>query len=404
MDVLFISENFPYPLDSGGRIRTFHIMKGLSRQHTLTLVTTVEDEDTRRYLPELAKVCHDIKVIKAPRETPFELGRKLLKSLFSSAPIVVERHYLPQVAAEIQRLFASDHFDVVHFDHLDASFYRSLIPDSVKTVLDEHNIVTNQVKTSIAAEPNILKKWYMRTQLGKTLRYESTVCPQMTRCFVCSDTDKAYLHEMAPQAQIRTIPNGVDVDYFSDHSWFDPAQHAQEPHSIIFVGMLDYGPGGVAVRYFCQEILPLLQQEISDIRFYAVGQNPPTYLQTLASHNPNIVLTGRVPDIRPYAAKAKVFVVPLKSGSGTRLKILDAMAMGIPVVSTSIGAEGLEVCSGEYLFLADTPETFCSAVLQLLKDDDLAAAIRHNALNFVRKTYSWEKIWGDLLAAYQELE
>lgn len=404
MNILFISENFPYPLDSGGRIRTFHIMKGLSRQHKLTLVTTIEHEDTRKYLPELAKICQDIKVITTSQETSFALGKKVLNSLFSSTPIVVKRHYLPQVAAEIQRLLASDSFDVVHFDHLDASFYRSLIPASVKTVLDEHNIVTNQVKTSIAAEPNILKKFYMRTQLGKTLRYESRVCPQMTRCFVCSDRDKTYLHEMAPQAQIRTIPNGVDVEYFGDRSWFDPVEHAQEPHAIIFVGMLDYGPGGVGVRYFCQDILPLLQQEIPDIRFYAVGQNPPAYLQTLASHNPNIVLTGRVPDIRPYAAKAKVFVVPLKSGSGTRLKILDAMAMGIPVVSTSIGAEGLEVRSGEQLFLADTPETFASAILKLLKDDELAAAIRRNATNFVRETYSWEKIWGDLLAAYQELE
>lgn len=403
MKILFISENFPYPLDSGGRIRTYHIMKGLSRQHEITLVTTLETEDKRAYLPELTKVCRAINTIKAPRETPFQLGTELLKSLISPAPIVVERHYLPDVAAEIQRLLASDRFDVVHFDHLDASFYRSLIPASVKTVLDEHNIVTNQVKTSIAAEPNLLKKWYMQTQLGKTRRYESEVCPQMTRCFVCSDTDKAYLQAMAPTAQIRTIPNGVDVDYFSDRSWFDPAQHAQEPYSIIFVGMLDYGPGGVAVRYFCQEILPLLQREIPDIRFYAVGQNPPQYLQTLASQSQNIVLTGRVQDIRPYIAKSKVFVVPLKSGSGTRLKILDAMAMGIPVVSTSIGAEGLDVRSGEQILIADTPESFSSAVLTLLKNVERAFAIRENALKFVRATYSWEKIWVDLLAAYQEL-
>ncbi len=405
MKILFISENFPYPLDSGGRIRSYHIMKGLSQEHDVTLVTTIEREQQRQYLPELENVCHEVRAVSTAEETRFALGLKLLKSLVSPTPIVVERHYAPEVSREIQRLLTDTAFDVVHFDHLDASFYLSCVPEGVKTVLDEHNIVSNQVKTSIAAEHNHLKKWYMQFQLGKTLRYESETCPKMNQCFVCSDIDKDYLLDMAPDAAVTTIPNGVDLDYFGDRSWFDSARHAQEPYSIVFVGMLDYGPGGVAIRYFCQEILPLLQRRIPGIRFYVIGQNPPTYLKTLAAQNPdNIVLTGRVDDIRPYVARSKVFVVPLRSGSGTRLKILDAMAMGIPVVSTSIGAEGLEVESGQHILLADTPETFSEAVLRLLQDEPFAVVIRENARQFVSETYSWNTIWVALLAAYSRLQ
>lgn len=379
-------------------------MKGLSREHNITLVTTIDKKEQHTYISELQKVCHTVRTIEIPYETKFRLGIKLVKSLFSPTPIVVERHYVPEVAEEIKRLMRTGLFDIVHFDHLDASFYFKDIAFPVRKVLDEHNIVANQVKTSIAAEPNLLKRWYMQFQLKKTQRYESEMCSKMNCCFVCSDTDRAYLLDMAKTAQVRTIPNGVDLDYFTDKSWYNPTTHAQEPYAIIFVGMLDYGPGGSAIRYFCKEILPLLQPNVPDLRFYVVGQNPPNYLKTLAHQHKNIVLTGRVDDIRPYVAKSKVFVVPLISGSGTRLKILDAMAMGIPVVSTSLGAEGLNSRSGEHILIADTPEAFSSAVLQLLTDDTLAENIRKNAFQFIRDKYSWKKIWIDLLNAYKELE
>lgn len=403
MNILFISENFPYPLDSGGRIRTYHILKGLSQEHDVTLVTTADSDRKLRDVPELEKVCRNVSVVSTSPETSAQLGLKLLKNLVSPVPIVVERHYVPAVAQEITRLCAATEFDVVHFDHLDASIYARHIPASVRTVLDEHNIVTNQVKTSIAAEPNRLKGLYMQSQLGKTRRYEAATCPTMTRCLVCSDRDKEYLLDMAPATRISTIPNGVDVEYFQQTSQFREESGRDAPPAMIFVGMLDYGPGGVGGRYFCKEILPLIQEAILDVKFYAVGQNPPRYLQALAEQNPNVVLTGRVDDIRPYVAKAQVFVVPLQSGSGTRLKILDAMSMGIPVVSTSIGAEGLDVQSGEHLIIADTPHTFSEAVVQLLRDSQLGERMCANAFELVQAHYSWQRVWERLLKSYTNM-
>jgi glycosyltransferase involved in cell wall biosynthesis len=414
VNILFITERFPYPLDSGGKIRTYHILKGLSQEHDITLITSIEKEEQRHYIPELENLCQEVNVIKAPSETTLRLGFKLVKNLFSSVPIVVERHYLPGVADTVRRQITSralsdepgSSFDVVHFDHLDASIYLSCVPGIKITVLDEHNIVSNQIETTADAEQNLLKRFYMKFQLRKTVRYETEICNKMRRCFVCSDTDKSYLLKMAKDANVITIPNGVDVEYFHDRSWLANAQEEihQEPNSMIFVGTLDYGPGATAVRYFCEEILPLIQGKIPDMRFFAVGQNPPKYLQVLAEHDNRIIVTGRVDDIRPYVARSNVFVVPLKSGSGTRLKILDAMAMGIPVVSTSIGAEGLDVQSEKNIFLADTPEAFSSAILRLLQDKNLVKVIRDNAFRLVQEKYDWKNVWIDLLAAYRELE
>lgn len=408
MKILFITEKFPYPLDSGGRIRTYHILKGLSQEHELTLITTLERESQRRDLPELENLCRQVLAIAAPQETRLQLVQKLVANLFSQIPIVVERHYLPAVANAVRQALSTARpaFDVVHFDHLDASMYMSCLAGQVRTVLDEHNIVTNQIRTSARVEPNRLKRVYMRMQAQKTQQYEARVCARMTRCLVCSDTDQASLRQMSPEARSVTIPNGVAVEYFQDTSWkkaFD-LTIPSVPHTLIFVGTLDYGPGATAVRYFCDDIFPRIQQDVADARFLAVGQNPPHYLHALAARDSRIVVTGRVDDIRPYVAQSRVFVVPLKSGSGTRLKILDAMAMGIPVVSTSIGAEGLDVVSGQHLLLADTPEAFSAAVVQLLRDDDMMQRLRANALRFVQERYDWPVIWKRLLAAYRELQ
>jgi polysaccharide biosynthesis protein PslH len=404
MKILFITEKFPYPLDSGGRIRTYHILQGLSQEHDVTLLTTIERPEQRQQIGALERVCAQVKVIQAPAETRIQLGIKLLKNLLSPTPIVVERHYLPEMAEAVRTTLsqAEPAFNVVHFDHLDAAVYLDCAPHNRPTVLDEHNIVTNQVKTSAAAEPNRLKRAYMQSQLRKTHRYEAHICSRMTRCLVCSDTDQAYLLKMAPDARVTPIPNGVDIAYFSATN-VKTEETPQPGPAVIFVGTLDYGPGAGAVRYFCDEILPRIHQQRPDVRFLAVGQNPPAYLQTLAGRDARIIVTGRVDDIRPYVTQAEVFIVPLRSGSGTRLKILDAMAMEVPIVATSIGAEGLDVRSGEHLLLADTPTAFSAAVLQLLQDQALARRLREHGRQLVQQRYSWDVIWNDLLAAYRKL-
>jgi len=398
--ILFITEKFPYPLDSGGRIRTYNILKGLSQKYEINLVTAIEHEGQKKYIHELEKLCRTVDIVEAPADTKFSLGLKILKNLGSSIPIVVERHHLHDIAALVRVRAAG--CDAVHFDHLDASIYLADIPETAKTVIDEHNIVSNQIRTSADCENNLLKRFYMRLQQKKTERYEAAVCGKVTQCFVCSDTDRSYLRNMATDAIVETIPNGVDMDYFTNSHGCSPASASgsKSGQSIVFVGALDYGPGGGAVKYFCDDILPLIHKVMPELQFFAVGQNPPTYLKDLEKRDFRIVITGRVDDVRPYLAQSNVFVVPLRSGSGTRLKILSAMAMSIPVVSTTIGAEGLNMRHEEHILIADTPEEFSAAVITLLQNKALADSIAHKAQEYVEATYSWDVITDKLLSVY----
>ena len=282
LKILFITENFPFPLDSGGRIRTFHILKGLARHHEVTLITTLSNEEQTQNIVVFQNICKNVSIVRVKKKSNLEKVKRVFKNFFSPIPIVVEMHYSPEVVSEIKLQMDREVFNVVHFDHLDASYYlpiieqRAIFGQKIITVLDEHNIVSNQVKTSIDAEPNFIKKIYMRTQLEKTFQYEKKVCSLVTRNLVCSEYDKKSLLAMTNEsASVVTIPNGVDVSFFSDKSSFDNRKFAQVENSIIFVGMLDYGPGAVAIRFFCKEVLPILIQEIPDIKFYVIGSKPP---------------------------------------------------------------------------------------------------------------------------------
>jgi glycosyltransferase involved in cell wall biosynthesis len=173
---------------------------------------------------------------------------------------------------------------------------------------------------------------------------------------------------------------------------------------MIFVGTLDYGPGITAVNFFCNDILPLIHQKKPELNVAFVGQNPPPFLLKLAATDNRVIITGRVKDIRPFVLKSRVFIVPLKSGSGTRLKILDAMAMGIPIVSTNIGAEGLDVDNEKHLLLADTPHSFCDCIFKLLDDPNLSKSLVTGALTCLQEKYCWEIIWTKLTHVYDELK
>lgn len=220
----------------------------------------------------------------------------------------------------------------------------------------------------------------------------------MDRCLVCSEQDKVVLSQLGGRSRMVVIPNGVNLDYFS----FGSLANASD-REIVFVGTLDYDPCEKGIWYFCSEILPLIKVEIPDVRFFVVGRNPSKRLQKIANANSGVILTGRVEDIRPFVYKARVFVVPLLSGSGTRLKILEAMAMGVPVVTTSIGVEGIEAINGEHIWIADSPIEFANAVMRLLNNLSETESMRKKARIFVEERYSWKSISQKLLDEYKLL-
>jgi polysaccharide biosynthesis protein PslH len=395
---LFVSERFPYPLDTGGNIRSFHLLRGLAAQHEVTLLTTGRTavaEESKRALADL-----DIRV-RVVAVSSNQLRRDLMQlvmSVVSDVPLVLRRHESRGMRREIGRLLHTPPgFDVVHFNHLDTALYADEVPQGVRQVLDQHNVVSNQVMMTLSSECGRLRRFLLQRDQHLLAGYEVRSCNGMDLCLACSDTDVDTLRSMGVRASLLAIPNGVDLDYFGF-----AAERAAQPE-LVFFGTLDYDPCERAVWYFCNEILPLIKRRVADARFVAVGSNPSRRLRSLAASRTDVTLTGRVPDIRPHVQRARVSVVPLLSGSGTRLKILEAMAMGIPVVTTAIGVEGISARDGEHLFIRDSSEEFAAAAVRLLLEPSIAESMRRAARVFVAAHFGWAAICAQLRSAYAEL-
>jgi glycosyltransferase involved in cell wall biosynthesis len=232
----------------------------------------------------------------------------------------------------------------------------------------------------------ILKWWMMRG-------WESTYAQRFDHCLVVSQRDGELLRSANPALPLSVIENGVDT------TTYQPLREASAGNVLLLVGTIGYPPNRDAVIYFCRAILPLIQRRIPDVELYVVGHVPPPEVQKLATRN-NIVVTGSVPDVLPYYRQARVTIIPLRGGGGTRLKVLESMALGRPVVSTSLGCEGLNVVDGEHIMIADTPFEFAERVICLLQDKDLRARICDNAWQLVKTQYDWSVISRNLIAVY----
>lgn len=413
MKILFVSEKFPYPLDTGGNVRTFNLLKGLSLKHEITLLTPLSGEINKTCIDAISELCriHFVKV--KPTNKLFDI-LKFARSLFSRTPFVISKHFHFAIQEEIRLFFrekkpknmpekledqsSSFSFDVVHMNHLDAAIYTDVIPKEVIKVLDEHNVVTNQINTIMKTEHQIIKKMIFKYEYWKLKNYEKNICNKMNLCLACSEKDRDGLKQIGVKSKIAVIPNGVDLDYFNFELPTDLGNK-----ELVFVGTLDYDPCEKGVYYFCDQILPLIKNEIPDVRFIVIGRNPSKRLQAIAGFHGNIILTGRVEDIRPLVHKAKVFVVPLLSGSGTRLKILEAMAMGLPVVTTSIGMEGIEAINGEHLWIADSSTEFAKVSVKMLCNFNETELMGKKARILVENLYGWKKISQNLLNEYEIL-
>jgi len=244
-------------------------------------------------------------------------------------------------------------------------------------------------------EPNLFKKAYLWHQARKLERLEQEICHQFDVNLAVSELDAQLLLSRDPRAHFHLVENGTDTSYY------EPAAGSEEPRSLIFAGSLGWYPNVSAVQFFVREVWPLIKRGCAGVRFYVAGQRPPEPLVRWLKQDPNIVVVPSPEDIRPWIARAAVFVCPMLDGGGTKLKILDAMAMGKTVVSTAVGAEGLHVKHGENILLADAPQDFAREVLRALEDAALRRRIAAAGRILVEKEYSWEVIGGHLEQAYR---
>jgi glycosyltransferase involved in cell wall biosynthesis len=407
MKILFISEQFPYPLDSGGNIRTFNILKALALAHDVTLLTTVRERPPQPHIDAVRQLCTQMRLVRVSPNGPRSNLAALFRRVTGSLPLSMARHYRAAVSRELHDAFdtcgcagaecerAHWRYDAVHFNHLDATVYLDDIPAGVLRVLDEHNVVVNQIQTSSRQE----RSWWRRAVLERDLvplrAYEANACNAMHLCLTCSDVDAGALRELGVRGNLAVIPNGADLEYFRPA----PSEAAREC-SGVFVGSMDYAPCDTGVFHFCTQLLPVIRQRMPSFRFVVVGRNPSKRLKRIASSDPGVLLTGRVEDVRPYVHAAGVFVVPLLSGSGTRLKILEAMAMAAPIVTTSFGVDGITAVHGKDLLIADAADNFADAVVDVLRNPQKSRALGTSARDTVEHLYGWDAVSRRLLEAY----
>jgi glycosyltransferase involved in cell wall biosynthesis len=312
----------------------------------------------------------------------------------SSEPFSYIAHRSDAFRRRVSSVLAQVPFDIIHVDTL--ALCQFVEPArSPPAVLTHHNIESVLMARRAEAEAGLLARQFLQRESAKLSAYEARESPRFDVNIVMSAHDEQTLRERVPGVHTAVVPNGVDVDYFK------PDGTGETP-ALIYTGGMNMFANRDAVMYFLSEIWPQVRERHPDVRFFAVGQDPPRELTAIAERDSRVVVTGYVDDIRPYVRAAAVYVVPLRVGGGTRLKVLDAMAMGKAMVSTSIGCEGIDVRPGEHLLTADDPGSFAAATLSLLEDRARRQALGRAARQRVEQLYAWNVVGNQLLDAYAQ--
>ena len=394
MRILFLSPTVPFPLTDGGRIRVFNLLKQIATKNDVTLLaleTQPTDAEGVSQLQQLGIQVH--LVANAPTLPPVSFGT-LLKAFLKRHPITVARYDLPIYRQKLKELVATGTFDLVHYEMFHtAQFYTET---RLPGVLSQQNVDSEIWRRLCGETVNPFYKFAYWTQQLAFQRYERVLSSKFDAVTCTSDIDAIVFQRHCAEDVIEIIPNGVDITHYQ------PDVSSEVPAHLIYIGSMDWYPNEDAVGFFVDEVLPRIQENVPDVRFSIVGGNPSARVQKLAERK-GVIVTGRVPEIKPYFAEATVFVVPLRIGSGTRLKILEALAMGKAIVSTSVGAEGLDLKDSEEIFIADEPPVFADAVTRLLTDTSLRRRIGGNGRARVERDYDWRSIGEKLHHLYTKI-
>lgn len=386
LKILFLSQRFLFPMDTGGKIRTGKMLERLRDVAELTIVSNVESPRDDPYVPQMSRLCERFVQVpwKEPRRYSPGFWLALAARSLSRYPVSVLNDYSRPLERALLRELEQTPFDLAVCDFLQSTLVFRHVR-SVPTVLFQHNVEATITQRHAEHARGYLAKLFWRLQHRKLLAYEAAMCRRFDATVAVSEADKHRMEEWYGARTVHAIPTGVDTEYFS------PQQDAEETKQLVFTGSMDWLPNEDAILYFVERILPLVQQQEPETRLVVVGRRPTPALRRLVEGREDVVLTGWVEDTRPYIAASAVYVVPLRIGGGTRIKIYEAMSMGKPVISTSIGAEGLPVTDGVNALIADTEEHFASQTIALLRDGARRRRIGNSARQFVQEHFGWER-------------
>jgi len=397
MNILFISSENPYPPDHGHYIRTYNLLKYVAGRHNVHFLGFVKREKDLKNVEPIRKICRTADVWVNPYDV--SRGRFLLSlflNIFSPRPYIAGKYYNKKLSARIDSILTENNIDIVHFDILHVSGYRKNA-HGIPSVLVEHNVESQRVWRLMKNSSNAVFKAYMYLQYLKLRRFESKECAAFDICAPVSKDDMETLRKMSPSARFVVVPNGVDTAYFA------PGRLRSELRSLIWTGGMDNMYNREAVDFFVEEVFPLIEEKVPGVRFKAVGRSPTKNLLRLAAANRNVEATGYVDDVRDAIAGAAVYIAPIKSGGGTKLKVLNALSMARPVVTTTVGAEGIEVVDNEHLLIADDPRLFAEKTIELLRDPTRAARLGENGRKLMLEKYDWDIIGEKMNGIYETL-
>jgi glycosyltransferase involved in cell wall biosynthesis len=441
MRILFLTPQLPYPPHQGTTMRNYGLIKGLSAHHQVSLLSFCEpgQSPSSDLLDPLLALCRQVETVPAP--PPRSLVRRALDTLIHRLPDMALRLTSPAFAERLTAWLARESFDVVHVEGIEMTPYLDLLLGGAQQVraasetgrgrgplviFDDHNCEYMLQKSYAQVDVRIPRRWagalYSLIQWQKLRNYEASVCRRAHHVLAVSQTDAEALQQLVPDLDVTVIPNGIDTDQYETYCLDavpDPVM-SRAP-GLVFTGKMDFRPNVDAVRWFAEMIWPQVRDAVPEARFFAVGQHPHPQLDDLGV-DPSLTLTGWVEDVRPYIAAATVYVAPLRMGSGTRLKLLEAMALGKAIVSTRLGAEGLtDVGPGpppgnarraapaeggvtddrELVLVADDDASaFANAVVALLGDPARRDRLGAAGKTFVKAHYDWRVIIPRLEALY----
>lgn len=403
MNILWLSHFVPYPPKGGCFQRSHNLLKEVARKNDVYIIALRNKASThplsemQMAKTELEKFCKQVHLIDiSSRISGISFYILAMRSLLQGRPLSVSLFRFDEMRSCIKQLCGEVRFDVVHYDTISLAEYFHDV-GKVPKVLNHHGVESFMMRRRIGTEPNLLKKLYFQIESRRLRRYEEEHCAKFQRNIAVSELDKSMLEQIAPTARFETIENGVDIRYFS------PCNNYNRKDRLIFAGRLDQYSNRDAIIHFCTTVWPQVRDAIPEMYFTIIGSNPPHRLVEIAKNDKRIELLGYVDDVRPYFARAMAVVCPIRDGGGTRVKILDAMAMGMPIISTTIGCEGIDVVPGVDLLIADKPGEFIEQILVLYNDDGLRATLGARARTKAQEIYSWDIIGEKLNASFAGL-
>ncbi|MEW6572045.1 MAG: glycosyltransferase family 4 protein [Bacillota bacterium] len=376
MKILFLTAEPPWPPDQGDKLRNYHLLKALAAEDEVTLVSFTMQQDNSTWKKELAPYYSTVYTI------PLTRRRMILNTLFlPHLPVTMAARTSSRMAKLLRELTNHGKFDIAFACQLKTAGY--LKHCTCSKVADLTDVVS-LYRRRMLPYTSRLEKLVSIVEVYRLAYWEKKVAQAADLTLLVSPLDAAVLRKMAPKACIDVIPNAVDLNYFK------PLPDQGQP-VIVFYGHLRYPPNADGIKWFCTEIFPKIREEIPNAELHIIGKEPPAELVQYSNHS-GITLTGYVPDIRPFLAQASVVVTPIRFGAGIRNKVLEAFAVKRPVVSTSLGCEGLSVEPGIHLEVADTPSIFAEAVIRLLRDPTRRSSLAENSRHLVKEKYEWNVI------------